>query len=210
MFKKIIDILFPETCVLCNTSNSSLCESCILSLDTFYTTHNAWTHCIFSYTDPKVRSLIHSLKFRNIRSLRQKIASIAHESILSIKADSVTFPPGRITLLPVPKLQSHYLKLGSDALTDICKNIVNQNKELYSLDKHSISRINKKAQVGLSRKERLTNMKDAFRVSPEHKLQDKTICIIDDVMTTGSTVRELRNVCLQAGAKNVYILVIAH
>lgn len=210
MFKKIIDTLFPETCILCTAGNDSLCEPCLQSLDTFYTTNDTWMYCIFSYRDLKVRSLIHSLKFRNIRSLRQKMASILHESLMTIKEDSITSLPGRITLLPVPKLQSHYLKRGSDALTDICKNIVNQNKELYSLDEHSISRINKKAQVGLSRKERLVNMKDAFRVSPEHKLQDKTICIIDDVMTTGSTVQELRNVCLQAGAKNVYVLVIAH
>lgn len=195
---------------MCDKDGVSLCNTCIQSLEPFTITEKDWVHCIFSYRDPKVRTIIHSLKFRNIQSIREQLTTVVHESILDIKASSLPHGSQKIILLPVPTLQSHRIRRGISPLIDICQIITNTHPHIYTADESSVVRVNKKAQVGLSRKERLVNMKNAFQVSPKHTLHNATVFIIDDVMTTGSTLHELREVCLRAGAKSVNALVIAH
>lgn len=60
-------------------------------------------------------------------------------------------------------------------------------------------------------KDRRKNVKGAFRVSPRHlrELQGKRIVLIDDVLTTGSTVNECAKVLLEAGASSVHVLAVA-
>lgn len=63
----------------------------------------------------------------------------------------------------------------------------------------------------LSRKQRQANVKGAFRLNTRYRQQirDKTIILIDDVLTTGATVNECARVLLRAGAKEVNVLVLA-
>ena len=62
-----------------------------------------------------------------------------------------------------------------------------------------------------NRKERQTNVKGAFvmnRHYGEH-VQDKSIILIDDVLTTGATLNECSQTLLDAGAKDVKVLTLA-
>ncbi|NOU52773.1 ComF family protein [Pseudoalteromonas sp. JBTF-M23] len=59
-----------------------------------------------------------------------------------------------------------------------------------------------KAQSTLSRAQRKRNLKDAFSLS--HCIQGKNIAIIDDVITTGSTMDAAAQTCLDAGAAKVW------
>jgi ComF family protein len=62
-------------------------------------------------------------------------------------------------------------------------------------------------QAGLDRKARRKNVRGAFAaVAP---LRARSVAILDDVVTTGSTVRELASVLRQAGAQSVAIWAIA-
>lgn len=67
------------------------------------------------------------------------------------------------------------------------------------------------SQGHLSAKERHRNVRRAFAVNPRHKnmLQGKTVILIDDVYTTGSTVRECSKSLLRAGVGRVHILTLA-
>ena len=62
-------------------------------------------------------------------------------------------------------------------------------------------------QIGLSAKERLLNLKNAFTV--EENIRDRRLLLIDDVMTTGATVRECSKQLIKAGAKEVIVLILA-
>jgi competence protein ComFC len=106
-------------------------------------------------------------------------------------------------------MQTHLKARGFDAVLHLCKVLSKYNTD-YHVDKTSIVRMNTKAQVGLSRSERLTNMKNAFKIIDERGLRNHRICVVDDVITTGSTLRELRKICLEAGAKEVFAITIAH
>lgn len=67
------------------------------------------------------------------------------------------------------------------------------------------------SQGHLGYKERQKNVRNAFTVVPRCKtmLENKTIILIDDVYTTGATVKECAKALLKAGAKEVHILAVA-
>ncbi|MGH6853732.1 MAG: ComF family protein, partial [Methylocella sp.] len=67
------------------------------------------------------------------------------------------------------------------------------------------------SQVGLSRSQRALNMQGAFRVAEgmEARIAGRAIVLIDDVMTSGSTVNAASRALLRGGAKRVDVLVFA-
>ena len=65
------------------------------------------------------------------------------------------------------------------------------------------------AQSLLDRKSRLVNLNDAFGITNERLIKDKNILLIDDIMTTGSTINECARTLKKAGARTVTAAVIA-
>lgn len=64
-------------------------------------------------------------------------------------------------------------------------------------------------QIDLSAEERRNNVKGAFAASGSDGIMDKRILLLDDVMTTGSTVDECARVLKNAGAVSVTVVTIA-
>ncbi|MCT4687975.1 ComF family protein [Vallitalea sp.] len=69
--------------------------------------------------------------------------------------------------------------------------------------------INTKPQKNLSDKERVSNMKKAFKVIKPDEITGKTILICDDIYTTGNTIDSLAKELLINGAKEVFFITIA-
>jgi ComF family protein len=65
-------------------------------------------------------------------------------------------------------------------------------------------------QVGLNAAQRAKNVKDAFRVVQPKQVADRSILLVDDVWTTGSTLNEATRALLHAGAAHVFALTVAH
>lgn len=53
------------------------------------------------------------------------------------------------------------------------------------------------------------NMKDAFKMRDPQKVKDKTVLVVDDVLTTGTTANQMTQTLKRAGAKKVYVLTFA-
>ena len=68
-----------------------------------------------------------------------------------------------------------------------------------------------KSQGYLGYKERQQNVKNVFTIAPRHEtvFAGKTIILIDDVYTTGATVKECAKALLKAGSKEVHVLAVA-
>ena len=65
------------------------------------------------------------------------------------------------------------------------------------------------SQVGKSREERINNLKDAIVCVDTEIIAGRKILLIDDVVTTGTTLNECAKSLLDGGAKRVDVLVIA-
>ncbi|MBO7390717.1 MAG: ComF family protein, partial [Clostridia bacterium] len=59
------------------------------------------------------------------------------------------------------------------------------------------------------RKAREENMKDAFRLVSKESIAGKTVLVVDDVITTGTTSSFLAEVLKKGGAKKVYVVTFA-
>ncbi|NBX03177.1 MAG: ComF family protein, partial [Alphaproteobacteria bacterium] len=66
-------------------------------------------------------------------------------------------------------------------------------------------------QASLSRKDRLENVKGAFAVNPRcaGQIKGKNVLLVDDVMTTGATLKQCTKALLKAGATQVNVLTLA-
>jgi ComF family protein len=64
-------------------------------------------------------------------------------------------------------------------------------------------------QTGLPESQRLANIRGVFRLARRARPAGKVLCVIDDVSTSGATLREMARVLKQAGAARVYAAVVA-
>ncbi|HEY5029285.1 MAG TPA: phosphoribosyltransferase family protein, partial [Candidatus Angelobacter sp.] len=65
------------------------------------------------------------------------------------------------------------------------------------------------SQTGLTRHQRRANVRGAFAVLRPEKVKGRSILIVDDVMTTGTTAGECARVLRRAGAKEVFVATVA-
>jgi len=78
------------------------------------------------------------------------------------------------------------------------------------LDLTSLRRLrHTKPQVGLGAKEREANIRGAFTIKEPKRIKDAGIILVDDVYTTGSTLRACACCLMDAGAERVAALTLA-
>jgi ComF family protein len=65
------------------------------------------------------------------------------------------------------------------------------------------------SQVGLTREQRIENVRDAFRVRERKRVRGRVVILVDDVMTTGTTLSECARVLNKAGAERVLAATVA-
>ena len=149
-------------------------------------------------------ALIHRLKYQKERFLLLDI-----EKIITNIPDVSVFLKDSI-LVPVPLHPHRMRQRGFNQSKEIAKilaKIVPSSSVFESL-----KRINyKKSQVGLSRKKRLINVKNAF-ASIDSFLFDKSMryIIVDDVYTTGATASACATVLLKKGITKIDVFTLAH
>ena len=65
------------------------------------------------------------------------------------------------------------------------------------------------SQVGLTEKQRMENLLGSFKVTNKKVVEGKRILIVDDVLTTGTTVETMARVLNKAGASEIIALTVA-
>lgn len=65
------------------------------------------------------------------------------------------------------------------------------------------------SQTGLTRRQRRENVRGAFRVQRPEKILGRTVLLVDDVYTTGTTASECARVLRRAGAEKVFVATVA-
>ena len=108
-------------------------------------------------------------------------------------------------LMPVPLHWRRLLKRKYNQSALLAQKLAKKYNKRY--DPLTLKRTQSTPSQGhLSPKERLKNVKNAFKIKNTKKVKDKSILLIDDVFTTGATVNECAKILLKAGAKSVDIL----
>ncbi|MFN3479624.1 MAG: ComF family protein [Thermodesulfovibrionales bacterium] len=221
----LLSLLFPSICPICGNRSESVelspfCASCWIGIRRYsgpscpvcarpLISEYALV-CGDCVSDPpsfssvisygiyseNLATAINLLKFSGIKRLSRPLAGLLME--LDI--------PDSDVIIPVPMTKRSLLKRGFNQSLLIAKEV--SIKRGIPLDIDSLQKARETLpQVGLGAEERIRNIKNAFSVKGD--LKGKRVLLIDDVMTTGATLRECSKTLLKAGAIEVKGLVLA-
>jgi ComF family protein len=193
--QKQVNILDGNLCDICGLPQDKpgVCETCLAERPHFRALR-AWA--VFS--DP-VQPALHGLKYRKNVSMGDSFAfqMIPFVERLNWQAD---------VLIPIPLGRQRFKERGYNQVGMIAKPLALALGMRYA-PKGLVRRKETRSQVGLTKVERKTNVQHAFQAGMG--VNGKTVLIMDDVSTTGSTLSAGAQVLYAAGAKDVYALTVA-
>ena len=189
-----IDENYCEHCGRQLFSKSAYCSTCKENL-----TEISYMRSAFNYGKP-INTLIKKMKYENgryVADLLTEYLFLAYQRY-GLSADLLAF---------VPMTEKAKQKRGFNQSELLCRGLALKT-EINVFE--GLTKIREtQRQAKLNRKERITNLSKAFRVHDKKNIKDKTVLIIDDVSTTGSTMKVLSEKLLKAGAKSVGVLTVA-
>lgn len=224
MIDRAISWFAPHICEGCGAVGSTLCNRC--NKDILAT---LWVRCVqcLRPIDPKSRSLYGVICITCRRqspfarvyvvgersgALQRLIGNFKYfsrrDSARSIaRLLSATLPnrlPDGMNIVFAPTSPKHIRERGFDHMRLVAKELGKQrNLPVTPI----IRRINNQSQHSASRADRIQQIRAAFRID---KLPvSKKVLLIDDIYTTGATVRTIAVLLKQAGAKEIWLAVVA-
>ena len=204
IFNSFIDIIFPRYCFNCENlilnEDNYFCSDCYRKLSYFdysinHKEYNAEEkYCnevdnLYSlfYFEPNSisQNIIHLIKYQNKQKLGLYMGRKLGETLLEhgIKADMI---------IPIPLHKSRKRERGYNQ-SEIISLGVAEVLKIPTLTKILTRERNTISQTKLNRAERKQNVSGAFRISNDIDLNNKTIFILDDVITSGATISECSN-----------------
>jgi competence protein ComFC len=225
-----LDIIFPKYCVNCRKMGDYICPNCFSYLSFDFTmiclvcnrpSIDGLTHpgCRSRYTIDGafcavaykgiVKKLIYNFKYKPYLSdLQKTLVELFYESIIQqeIFHSAKQNKPLPI-LIPIPLPHKRLRERGYNHAKLLAEGL-SQRLNLKVLD--ALQRTKEtKSQFGLKLAERKENLKNAFTLNTEYRILNTNIFLVDDILTTGSTLLEAAKVLKRNGAKKVWGLALA-
>lgn len=224
--QKVLALLLPERCAMCRAEldGGSFCQPCLqlLRMDEsspcprcaapLGAPQGPGVECGRCQGDPPAfRKAVAALPYRFPVDTALKALKFEAQLHYVPAFASLLCPllvrhfPDADALIPVPLHWLRHARRGFNQASEICKPMA-RSSGLPML--RTVRRVRStRSQSGLDAAARRRNLKNAFVV--RGKLACRHPVIVDDVMTTGETCRQLSRVLLDAGAETVGVLVVA-
>lgn len=202
----IFDFLFLDKnlCLSCKEEDHEkyfLCEKCLDKLDYVdneFKILDYKARVLYFYND-FMAHLIADYKFNRNTSLYRVFGSMLYDFLK--EKDLFHFD----YILTVPSSKSVFNKRGFDHVRLICDFFIEDTEFKYLGSFKKIK--NTKAQHMLSKEDREVNLKDSFIVDED--LRGKSILVIDDIITSSNTMKEVIKSLEKKNPKNIEIIALA-
>ena len=216
LFNNILNALFPPVCFGCRKKDITLCDKCIQNCARAIDTPAIYIESIYSFRDPLIKKIIHSIKYFHRRDLIEPLTrALADEMMRNFASQNpsgitthYSLPTAHWTLIPIPMSRFRKYMRGYNQAELITKEISNKSGIPYNNKILSRSRATKQQVKTTTKSERLKNQSNSFVVTSP--VNNMNIILVDDVTTTGATIDEARKVLLKAGATKVRAITLAH
>ncbi len=152
----------------------------------------------------KLKEIILLCKFHNLPILAEGLAKFALDALAH--EDALWW--GLEAVIPVPLHPKRERERGYNHAQIIAKYLAN-SKNIRLLNRHLVKVKNVPPQMSLAMEDRVKSVKGAFTVNRKEEIEDRVVLLLDDVFTTGSTVKECSRLLVEAGAQEVRALTIA-
>ena len=232
-----LDFLFPLSCVVCGKEGKFICEGCEPALTRLSQPYcrvcaNPGTRgiCRWCFNDPlnldgirapylfegPVREAVYSLKYRGVRAAAPEMGRLLARYLdthpfESRAAFESNLPPHTAAtpvdlIVPAPLHAKRLRDRGYNQAELLARSL---SKEAgIPLDTSSLVRVKHSGpQVGESRERRRSNVDGSFRCDTD--MTGKSVIVVDDVATTGSTLSACASALKNSGASDVWGLALA-
>lgn len=211
-----LDLVAPHSCRGCGTLGSILCNRCknnIISTHSFICPNckaiNKASDCPHCQDLPPIHTLgersgvldilIRNLKFESVRTAAIPLADAVHHILPEYDTP--------VAIVPLPTISKHIRTRGLDHTRLIAKHLI-KFRPNFHLTK-ALTRAKDTIQVGSSRESRLSQASSAYKINPNFTFDPHTTYILlDDVWTTGASVRAAIEKLQQAGASQIEVIVL--
>lgn len=207
----ILDLLFPPVCVGCRReikNDNYLCAACFKKLKFYGGPANLNLKFIDElniagdYDDRRLAELIKLLKFKSVLGASRPLISWLTLFWQGIAA----FQTPDLLVIPIPLSLKRQRERGFNQAEIIARGLAANFG--YELNLELMKIKDTKAQSSLNAQKRKFNLIDAFKWSGQIPI-NRDILLIDDVITTGTTMNEAAKVLKAAGAQKISALVVA-
>jgi ComF family protein len=223
LWDDFISLLFPRLCYACGNhllrNENLICTDCYVSIPrTNYHFKNDnpvaqlfWGRCkiekaaAFSYYNKgsRIRKLIHNLKYKGIREIGYEMGRI-----YALSLRSAGFTDDIDIIIPVPLHPSKQRRRGfnqSECISAGIGDVTGLPVDIKSVRRISVS----DTQTRKSRYDRWINVEGIFDVANPELFKGKHILLVDDVITTGSTIESCAGELLKIDDVKVSVIAIA-
>ena len=204
----LLDFFFPRSEL--DKTIASLTPEMLVKEFALY--ENDGVFSFFSYEKDLVRHMIWKLKYRGDEHMAELFAiSIADTFIEEIGEHALLDDFKNLLLIPIPLSKKRLRQRGYNQALIFAQALKKTTPSLGTIAEDVLFKVRETPpQTALTKKERAVNLEGAFSIHKPQALAGKNILLIDDVTTTGSTLKEARKVLKEAGARLVVCLAIAH
>lgn len=216
----LLSLIMPIECLGCGTESDWICADCRRILrpqreelcfcgkvgeDGLCDKHreklelNGLT-TLFSYAEPAIRELIHQLKYRGHTDAVTFFAQKYQKKVLA------RLPRGDWVVTAVPLSKERQRGRGFNQSAMLAKKLT---EPVYEYAELLIKKRETKPQVKLNKTQRQKNLLRCFALKKGVEVPEQVI-LVDDVITSGSTLKEAAKVLRKAGVQQIWALTIAH
>ena len=217
-FPRLFDLILPHSCRGCGQIGNVLCDRC---KNYIRQNHRAiCPHCksptesgkcpncpdlpptyIIGERSGLLGDIVHNYKYQSVRALARPLAELMH---VFLPLDNHPF-----TIVPLPTIDRHIRSRGFDHT----KLVAHHLAQLYGRNctsKQLLVRTRDTTQVGTSRSTRLSQAANAYALAPRATIDTHaTYVLLDDVWTTGASIRACIKILQQAGVSNIIIALLS-
>jgi ComF family protein len=158
-----------------------------------------------------MRDAIHALKYDRLHPASRSLGRLLAQAIAELHNEA----PAEMLLIPVPLHRSKLARRGFNQSRSLAREALRSLRKSHpqwklTLAPSTLMRLRAtESQAGLTPRQRRQNVRGAFSVSDPLQVKAKHVLLIDDILTTGATVRAASQVLLRAGAASVWVATLA-
>ncbi|HEY8999522.1 MAG TPA: phosphoribosyltransferase family protein [Candidatus Saccharimonadales bacterium] len=219
IIEQIIATVAPHYCLGCDTEGTLLCAACASTLPP--TPGQCYRcgkldelgrTCVSCRRNSSLRSVQAVTTYEGtakglIARLKFERAQAAAKDVAAAMAARLTFKGGEQFLVTyIPTANTRVRRRGYDQAQLIARELA---REFGTSRVALLARVGNVRQLGAGREQRRAQLANAFRPLKPYMVQNANVVLIDDVITTGSTLEAAAAILKAAGAKTVHAAVFA-